>query len=382
MKCIQCGTHSRHRQRKDGRCPRCRHPFAFEPATDPARITDAAFKLSVERVSAGGAVRFTERNLWYEVHRRKVFYPRWRQKYSIVRVSILAALPVFILAFMLEVEELFLLAGVVGAAMAAWRIRKNWREFVRWPPPPGTLRVEFRVFQTRHLLRWKQVYGPIPGLLPRRDQAAASMPREVPADVAAFSFDRAVVTDRWETAAMLVANRFHFEHNCAVLSLDGYPDGIADTVKEMLRRNPRLTVFALHDASTEGCLLPLRLREADWFPDPRVRVVDLGLRPYMAKGLHLPELQGPAASHPGLEKVCPAREYRWLAAGHVSELAALRPTQLLRGVYKGFVAAGPRDGSAGGAPDSGGGDAYYGGGVIWLGDLSPGGDTAAVDGFG
>ena len=31
--------------------------------------------------------------------------------------------------------------------------------------------------------------------------------------------------DSRDTARMLVANRFHFEHNCAVLSRDGYPDG-------------------------------------------------------------------------------------------------------------------------------------------------------------
>ncbi|HYR12487.1 MAG TPA: hypothetical protein VEQ60_32160, partial [Longimicrobium sp.] len=301
-------------------------------------ITDAAFKLSIERVSEGGTVRFTARNLWYEVHRRKVSYGPWRQRYSIVGVSILAALPVFMLADMLEVDALYPLSGVVFVVMAAWRNYKNWREFVRWPPPPDALRVEFDVFRKRHLPWWIQVYGPIPGLLPAREQAAASMPREVPADVAAFSFDRAVVTDRWETAQLLVENRFHFEHNCAVLSLDGYPDGIAYTVKEMLRRNPQLTVFALHDASVEGCHLPLRLREADWFPDPRVRIVDLGLRPYMAKSLHLPELQGPAAARPELAKMLHVTDQKWLAAGHYSELAALRPAQLLRAVYKGIVA--------------------------------------------
>ena len=29
---------------------------------------------------------------------------------------------------------------------------------------------------------------------------------------------------------MLVANNFHFENNCAILSLDGYPSGNAATV--------------------------------------------------------------------------------------------------------------------------------------------------------
>lgn len=29
MKCIHCGTDSKLRDRKDKRCPKCRHPFAF-----------------------------------------------------------------------------------------------------------------------------------------------------------------------------------------------------------------------------------------------------------------------------------------------------------------------------------------------------------------
>jgi hypothetical protein len=226
------------------------------------------------------------------------------------------------------------------------------------------------------------VNGPIPGLLPRREEAAAAMPREVPADVAAFSFDRAVVTDRWETAQVLVANRFHFEHNCAVLSLDGYPDGIAETLREMLRRNPRLTVFALHDASPGGCLLPLTLREPEWFPEPSVRIMDLGLRPETVGRLRIPTLaRQPGLVSPRLRELLYVDDLEWMSHGYVGELAALRPADVLRAAYRGIVAAGPSDGSGAG-PDGGGGDTYYGGGVIWIGGPGGGGDTAAVDGFG
>src|SRR5256714_14539329 len=89
----------------------------------------------------------------------------------------------------------------------------------------------------------------------------------LPPDVTSYSFDRAVVTDRAETAAMLVANNFHFENDCAVLSLDGYPGAMAPTILEMLKRNPQLHVFGVHDASPQGCLLPLQLRGPNWFPD-------------------------------------------------------------------------------------------------------------------
>jgi hypothetical protein len=224
------------------------------------------------------------------------------------------------------------------------------------------------------------VVGGIGGLLPPREEAAATMPKKVAADVAAFSFDRAVVTDRWETAQTLVANRFHFEHNCAVLSLDGFPDGIADTLKEMLRRNPRLTVFALHDASPAGCQLPLTLRRPEWFPDPAVRIVDLGLRPETVRRLRILTLNGPPVLRPPLPaRMLSEEDLTWLAHGNIGELAALRPTQLMRAAYKGIVAAGSHDGSVG-VPESAG--ASYGGGMIWIGDVGGGTDTAAVDGFG
>jgi hypothetical protein len=334
VKCIHCGTDSKLRQRKDKRCPKCRHPFAFEPTTDSLRVTDGQFKHAVDRVSGNGKVLFTDRQLWYEFNRRWMKPGIWSG-----------------------------LARLFGGS--------------RGPRPPRPPRITHEAFGRLYLRRWREVHGDVPGLLPGRQAALPTLPTRVPADVAAFSFDRAVVTDTWETAAMLVANRFHFEHNCAVLSRDGYPEGIAGTVKEMLRRNPRLTVFALHDASPGGCLLPLTLRDAEWFPGPEVRVVDLGLRPSTARGLGVPGLAAttPAQLPPRLGEILPPEDVSWLARGHRAELAALRPAQLLRAAYQGIVAAARWE--------SGGGGTGEGGEVIWVGDMSGGSaDTAAVDGFG
>ena len=382
MKCIHCGTDSKLRERADKRCPKCRHPFAFEPTSDALRVTDAQFKHAVERVSGDGKVRFTERNLWYEFNRRWMKPGFWRSPYGALPVAgaspaLLAALGILKVA----VLPLALVGVVVGlGAGAVLNSLANGRE----PRPPRPPRILFDTFHWQYVQRWIAVHGDIDGLLPDREAALPHLPRTVPADVAAFSFDRVVVTDRWETAAMLVANRFHFEHNCAVLSRDGYPEGTADTVKEMLRRNPRLTVFALHDASPGGCLLPLMLREPEWFPDPGARIVDLGLRPGTARRQRVPGRAGAAVQlPPRLAEILPAEDVAWLAQGHTAELAALRPAQVLRAAYQGIVAAGPNDGSgSSGGPDGGGGDTYYDGGVIWVGDLHGHADTAAVDGFG
>jgi DNA-directed RNA polymerase subunit RPC12/RpoP len=389
MRCIYCGADSRLRDRSGGRCPRCRHRFAFEPTTDRYKVTDSQFQNAVDRVSGGGKVQFTARHLWYEFNRRWMAPRFWRSRYGALVGAVTVGTPVLLGA--LDVIQntvlAFPLSGAVAGSVAVVVLRGV--EKLRPSRPPRAPRIPPDVFGNRYLARWRDVHGEVAavGLLPARQAALPAMPREVPADVSAFSFDRAVVTDRWETAQMLVANRFHFEHNCAVLSVDGYPDGIADTVKEMLRRNPRLTVFALHDASVGGCMLPLTLREPAWFPDPAIRVVDLGLRPGTARRARIPALAGARAQvPPRLAEILSAEDVAWLARGHVAELAALRPEQVLRAAYRGIVAAGPGGGSdvsgSGGDSGGGGGDTYYGGGVIWVGDLSPGADTAAVDGFG
>jgi hypothetical protein len=380
MQCIHCGTHAYLRQRKDGRCPKCQRRFVFEPTTDPYRVTDIQLKRAIDRVSGEGKVRFTERHLWYEAHRRWVWSGVLRKPYNLAQDAVMGAIPGALLGFVLSVPALYWLAPVGAAALAGRGAYEVWR-FNRRPPfPPGSPSTPFEVFQKQHLARWIHAVGGIRGLLPPREEAAAAMPKKVAADVAAFSFDRAVVTDRWEMAQTLVANRFHFEHNCAVLSLDGFPDGIAGTLKEMLRRNPRLTVFALHDASSDGCQLPLILRGPEWFPDPAVRIVDLGLRPETVRRLRLLTLEGPPVLRPPLPaRMLSEEDLTWLAHGNVGELAALRPAQMMRAVYKGIVAAGPHY-ATGGVPESAG--AAYGGGMIWIGDPGGGADTAAVDGFG
>ena len=56
--------------------------------------------------------------------------------------------------------------------------------------------------------------------------------RTFDSDIADYSFDRAVICDRARTADLLIANNFHFENNCAVLSVDGYPPHAFETTND------------------------------------------------------------------------------------------------------------------------------------------------------
>lgn len=366
MKCIHCSSDTTYKVRSTngGRCGACRHEFAFEPKSNGLGVTDGLFVRVVKDVSGDGSVFFTERQLWYEFNRRL-----WRKTPSVsggAALGFASGLGGVVLAVVAHSVVPFGL-GLCGVVVGIVMHRKNKKA----GPPPRAPKLSFPAFSTSYLERWTSVHGPVTKLLPpHAPPATRPLPADAP-DLTAYSFDRALVTDSTEIAAMLVTNNFHFENNCAVLSAQGYPENIIGTVMAMLRRNPRLVVFALHDASVPGVQLPGWLRQDSWFPDPAVRLVDLGLRPRHAQQMGLLVLPTAAPAVPDAARAALApEELAWLAAGSVAELSALRPAKLMRSIYQGFARAGQGDGLMdGGGP-----------GGIWIFD--GGADVYAADSFG
>jgi hypothetical protein len=365
MICIHCGTSAGRWRRRGGRCPACKHAFAFDPSSDPYRLSDADFHAAVKAVS-GDRHFFGARQLWVELNRRWTWTsPAWN--------FFLGAFPWVgaaggVALGVLDVIELHLfglfLCGLMGGWVAGGIVGMNFPRLSDPPPPP---KIPYDVFHTHCLERWEAVHGPLARLIP--EPLAAAPLREVPADVAVFSFDRVVVTQHAVTAAMLVANRFHFENSCAVLSLDGYPFGIADTVKKMVRRNPRLTVFALHDASEEGAALLSTLRNHAWFPGRDTLIVDVGL--HTRESIGIPE---PA------RKKLPAAYRGWFTFAHKAALAEVPPGEVIGILQRAFAATG-----APGQPAylEAASRAAAAGGIVWVGQLGPEpGDTTSTDGFG
>ncbi len=315
MKCIRCNRDSNYPERTNKKCPGCHHEFAFEPREGDL-LTDMAFKNAVLAVSSQGAVRFTTDNLYYEICRRK---PRFRVRLWLLVVHVLLLFVTVILAGAHD-PRWFIGTGVlaVATAVAGWR-------YLNPPMLVGVARADFdRMYE-----RWCKVHGAPEGVIVRKAQRKK---HSLESDIGDYSFDRAVICDCDTTVDLLVANNFHFENNCAVLSVDGYPPGPFETVKAMLKRNPKLEVFVLHDASPKGCLLARKIAtEPDWFDD-KVKVTDVGLRPHHAKpflGLYQ-EAQG---RQPPEGEGVTAEETAWLAQ-YTLELAVIRPEQVLKRLFR------------------------------------------------
>lgn len=343
MKCIQCqnDTKFKVRQSNGGRCESCKHEFAFDPRSKQGLLTDGAFLHVIETVSAKGKLAFTEGQLYYELNRRlsrpSPLLPRLAAflgpLVALAACSAFLRLQWLVLGFALVVA-----GGALGVALFILPFARD--VLVRIGLARVDLKMTMSEFRSAYLLRWKKVHGGIPKLI-EPDVAHRPAPRlDKETDISSYSFDRAVITERAELGSMLVANNFHFENNCAILSLDGYPFGNAEAVRQMLRRNPGLQVFAIHDASLAGLGLTAKLRGSGWFPEPFISIVDLGLRPSQAWLLRLPAVEKNPISLPDpiRERLSP-REVGWLEDGRTAEVEAIRPARLMRAVYQGFARA-------------------------------------------
>lgn len=198
--------------------------------------------------------------------------------------------------------------------------------------------------------RWIRANGSVKRLLLSVSKRSASTLQStnepsISSEITAYSFDRAVICQNDVIAQMLIANSFHFENNCAILSISGYPQSILDTTMQMLRRNPALMVYAFHDCSPSGVALAAQLRaDPKWFPDPAITIVDLGLSPRQiltaSQGAFVQNDEAIAAEaarlDPSVKQSLSAEELRWLESGNTVALESFTPQRLIRVLIQGI----------------------------------------------
>jgi hypothetical protein len=432
MKCVQCNTDNilRDRTTNSGRCKQCNHPFVFEPTTVTDRklaFTDPFFKKAIADISSQNMLFFTPKQFLYFIDKR-LKVPTSHSEFAFIVLYFFFSIFVGTISSSILPSSVFLFipfiaynvlwmwilfeytkshdSGILGRRVSAKNLQTLGAIILLTGIPlslifnyfPGYIIVIalglysywlgtsqknrqqitgeiFIVNATQSdewLQRWQTVNGTLEKLLPAPRQEA--LPASIDPEVSAYSFDRAIICDSDEIAQFLIANNVHFENNCAILSISGYPQSIFDTVIEMLRRNADLKVYALHDANPAGVSLVHQLRTSpNWFANQQVTIFDLGISPrqiletrdmfvHQSPTMAKSARQLPDAVRQGLT----AQELAWLDAGNFVELESFAPQKLLRVVNYGLAQSGDPQGNEGLilVDDNVG----YGGGYVFVSD--------------
>ncbi|MDT9182947.1 hypothetical protein [Limnospira sp. PMC 289.06] len=384
MKCINCGIENNFKERTayGGRCKSCGHQFVFEPKTG-SPFSDPGFQKYIESVSGLGNLLFTKKQLIYfferKLGRKKKFTP---YPYAILFliiyfwVTILFSVPLLVSFITLKI-----LSAQIKSENQPVSLRKQQARFLQFIGlfeifasvilliiNPNSIRFiifllsvglglfmiyigESRRQMLSHtvdkfplvsteldtwLNRWSVVNGPIGKLLPPPKQSESNA--VLSPDITSYSFDRLMVCDNSAIAQFLIANNFHFNHNCAIVSITGYPENIFSTILEMAKRNAELVVYAVHDATIRGVSLTHHLRNTpQWFANTTIPIYDVGLTPQQvlnSKGFFIRnsetfEAQSQAISSEIRTTLSP-EEIAWLEAGNFVELESLPPAKLLQ----------------------------------------------------
>ncbi len=404
MKCIKCGTDNNLRDRtaNQGRCTKCNHPFAFEPTSmGTVKITDPMFAKAIADISAKNTLFFTPKQLLYFLDsrfRKKSFQPLgfgclylllniWSTLFfggfligivgqnSFLIVNVIYQISVIIYLFnntnstklnsdsrkasAKSLQRLGVLI-LVAEILASLFIFQSFILFVvvvilgisslflgtQQLTKVDKLAQEFLISQIelqQWLNRWEQVNNVPEKILPSPRQEIT--PATINPDVTAYSFDRLVVCDSATIAQLLIANNFHFENNCAILSITGYPESIFNTTMEMLRRNSDLKVYAIHDSSPKGVSLVNHLRTSErWFLNSNVTIIDIGLLPRQIiatqRGIFIQSSSDLATAAKQLPKEIrqslTSEELAWLDAGNYVELESFTPQRLIQVLRSGI----------------------------------------------
>jgi len=392
MKCVNCGTDNKLRDRKEsnGRCKQCHHQFTFEPTDMGAfKITDAMFSKTLADISVNYTLHFTNKQFLYFLDSRlkkKAFKSTsfWIMYFFLnifiapifgivgslisqvlfVTYLFLVSQPnkldsftrrnsakrlVFVGVFILIFSTLswwssynvnfifysFTFLGILSVSLGILQLVriKNSRDL-------GYDSQDFLITQLNvndWLARWQLFNGKVDKILPETPTEIEAV--SISPEITAYSFDRLVVCDSPSIAQVLIANNFHFEHNCAILAMNGYPENIFGITMEMLKRNPNLQVFALHDCSPEGVSLVNYIRtNENWFLNSQLPIIDIGLLPRQILGnkgrMFIRKTATSAEKSKNLpleiRQTLSAQELSWLDAGNFIELESFSPQTLIQ----------------------------------------------------
>ena len=403
MRCIHCLTENSLRQRKanNGRCSKCGRIFALEPAK--YGVTDKLVLNAIQHVSVNQTLYFTEKQFFYSIQSKilslsvinigplalfglsvflyvfffagpvglfltslgvpEFIFPIYiiilmlllssscggppnsvRRKASIGLMYVLAMLMIVHALAVFPAFNVSLISLLVAAFGIGIGIRMYYKRYRNpsFRDPCRTVSASLVA-----LKQFSSVHGGAEKLLPpiSSEETGCNSDSSMLAqaeDLRSYSFDRVLFCETKSIVQFLIANHFHFEHNCAVLTADGYPSAIYSIAIEMLKNNASLKVFCVHDCTVSGMLFLSRLKATQaWLQEANLPICDLGLLPRQVIRNPLSfrivrlknKVKKPFArvQFPiSVSSYLRPREVKWLSQGFYVELESIPPQRLLQ----------------------------------------------------
>lgn len=394
MKCINCGTDNNYKERtaNNKHCKQCRYPFVFEPKTmGDYKFSDSFFQKIVIAVSKNNTIFFTYKQFRYAFDKQlkkkqslkitstfwftfiflNLFFWGFFQQISIIlvissialvysiyklrtgtssyqvrrrliyRAILLGIIIIGVGTIISTVVYNSFLIFAISILIGIWSIYLSFSQFnkIKYIPQSTLYRADkFAEFVTS----WESINGKIAKMLFLPEEELSADIQE--AEYSNYSFDKLIVTEEDAIANFLISNNFHLQNNCAILSINGYPTNVFDTILNMARRNPNLIVYVIHNASPRGIRLIDNLKSSQqWFARENVTILDLGIAPRQV--LKNPQFFTKQSSSfanearqlsPAITNNLSSEEITWLNRGNYVELESFSPQKLLRILAKGI----------------------------------------------
>jgi hypothetical protein len=331
MKCPHCLADLKYRDRRDGKCAKCRRPFALEPRGDVLGMSDLRLRGLAERLSDQGKCWYTAAQLGHAAVRNKIKQETEKQlsvRTQIILIGIMGIVSVALFFF----ESLRWCSGVLFILIIGLGISAAMQYLQSQKPPLERFQKVLEGFEEQFVVPWEGIHGALPGRVTAQEATALRRFQLPPAQVRAV-----LASPVADVLDCLRANGLPQRLGLALINPD-QPAGADESIIALLRSRPRLPLLLVHDASVSGCLLPALL-PARWGLAPNHRIIDLGLRPRHVQQLRLPwkreapprellDLLERRAQMPNGLALTP-EEREWLRSGYVTSALFIPPARLV-----------------------------------------------------
>jgi hypothetical protein len=261
MRCPECNHNHKY---KEGRiCGKCGYRFVFNPKTDI--LYDGIIRQMIRRLSDNDQHYFTSTPLAIEIC-------QYSKKEESRRTPVAVYIALVILIICLLTELWFI--GVIIFAVAIISIKVDAAAQKVSGSFTQTASNSFTQAESA-IQRYHKDY-PIKQLVDGKAFVKTPVIGQSTADDV-FAPERILVVEHDDMVDMLIRNRFHQNTKTVVVSQTGYPNFVFTACQTFLTENPKIPVQILHDASSEGFEMRLRLcNDAKW-QFARDNFVDIGL---------------------------------------------------------------------------------------------------------